>query len=112
MQIHPSGEPVTARLPIYQGETVLVCLTVTALCRPEENTQKYAALYSQSIVDARCDKTLSLLPFNAAVSDDLLVPASMPPLPFSSVLPILARASGAILLGALRVVEPHTCRRR
>ena len=76
------------------------------------NTQKSCGYIHKPIVTARCDTTLSLLPFNAAVSDDLLVPASMPFLPFSNVLSILASTTGAILLGALRVVEPHARRRR
>ena len=71
----------------------------------------YIIIYTP-IIPARCDPTLSLLPFDAAVSDDLLVPASMPFLPFSSVLSILASTTGAILLRALQVVEPHTRRRR
>ena len=41
----PSGEPVTARLPTYQGETIAVCLTASALCRPGETLKSNAAIY-------------------------------------------------------------------
>ena len=44
----PSGEPVTAKPPIYQGETISVCLTVPALCKPEKHSKVmrlYNAIY-------------------------------------------------------------------
>ena len=47
----PSGEPVTARLPTYQGETISVCLTAPgSFARPEET--QTAAMIQKSIVNA------------------------------------------------------------
>ena len=40
-----SGEPDTAKLPTYQGETISVCLAVPTLCKPEKTLKSNAAIY-------------------------------------------------------------------
>ena len=101
----PSGEPDTARLPTYQGEVIITCLTDPTLCRPEENIQKYRRLCT---IDRQRKQlhNLTLFPFDSAMPDYLLVPAPMPLLPFFCVM--------AVVLGMtlLRAIGPLTCRRR
>ena len=41
----PSGESAMMRLPTYQGEVFKTCLTMPALCKPEENPKSTAAIY-------------------------------------------------------------------
>ena len=55
----PSGEPDTARLPIYQGEAFKACLTDPTLCKPEGKHSKETRGSVQSII---CTSRVSTYP--------------------------------------------------